>query len=374
MDLQEIRQQLDVMDSTILELFEKRMKLTEEVAKYKIEHNKNVLDRSREKEKLEKLRSLCQDKENELYAVELFKQIIAYSRINQYKILAANNMPAMFPFMESEIKKENVRVVYQGVEGAYSHAATIQYFGEGVDASHVPTFADAMKAISAGSADYAMLPIENSAAGAVSDVYDLLVHYDNYIVGETFVDVKHVLLGQEDAELDDIEVVYSHQQGLSQCSRFISEHSNWKTVAKANTAMSAKAVCEMKDKKVAAIASSYAGKLYGLKELATDITNNDTNTTRFIIVTSKKVYAKKAQKISICFEVSHESGSLYTMLSHFMFNNLNMSKIESRPIPGRSWEYRFFLDFEGNLSDIRVIDALRGVIEESNFFRILGNY
>lgn len=375
MDLKEIRKQIDEIDSTILNAFIKRMELSGEVAGYKIENGMNVLDKGREKDKLEKLCGMCKDSTEKVYVRELFKQMIAYSRINQYKLMSEHGIPVDFPFqMEDEIKKDKVRVVYQGVEGAYSHAATVQYFGENVDASHVPTFADAMKAISAGVADYAVLPLENSSAGAVCDVYDLLVHYDNYIVGETYLDVRHVLLGCADAKLSDIELVYSHPQGLKQCSRFLNEHKEWKTVESENTALSAKRVLEMHDKKAAAIASRYAGKLYGLKELATDILNNDTNTTRFIIVSSKKVYTAKAQKISICFELSHESGSLYTMLSHFMFNNLNMTKIESRPLPGRAWEYRFFLDFEGNLSEARVIDALRGIIEESNYFRILGNY
>lgn len=375
MDLREIRKQIDEIDSTILDAFIKRMELSGEVAGYKIENGLKVLDKGREKDKLEKLISMCGDDVNKVYVRELFKQIIAYSRINQYRLMAEHGISVDFPFtMEDEIKKDKVRVVYQGVEGAYSHAATVQYFGEGVDASHVPTFADAMKAISAGVADYAVLPLENSSAGSVSDVYDLLVHYDNYIVGETYLDVKHVLLGCADAELSDIELVYSHPQGLKQCSRFLNDHKEWKTIESENTAMSAKKVLEMNNKKAAAIASRYAGKLYGLKELAVNILNNDTNITRFIIISSKKIFTRNAQKISICFELSHESGSLYNMLSHFMFNNLNMTKIESRPLPGRSWEYRFFLDFEGNLSEARVIDALRGVIEESNYFRILGNY
>lgn len=374
MDLTEIRAQIDEIDSTILEAFQKRMEITSKVAEYKIANNKNVLDKAREISKVETLCAAAGDS-NKNYVKELFKQIMTYSRMNQYKLMSKHGIDIALPFvMEEEIKKDNVKVVYQGVEGAYSHAATVQYFGEGVNASHVPTFADAMKAISAGNADYAVLPIENSSAGAVSDVYDLLVHYDNYIVGETYLDVKHVLLGCEDAELSDIEIVYSHPQGLAQCSRFLNEHKEWKTIESENTAVSAKRVIEKHDRKAAAIASSYAGKLYGLKELATDILNNDTNTTRFIIVSSKKMYTAKAQKISICFELAHESGSLYTMLSHFMFNNLNMTKIESRPLPGRSWEYRFFLDFEGNLSEENVIDALRGLIEESNYFRILGNY
>ncbi len=375
MDLQEIRNQIDEVDKTILDAFVKRMELSGRVAEYKIENNKNVLDRSREIQKLDELCKMASEDIDTVYVRELFKQIIAYSRINQYQLMTKHGIKVALPFtMEEVINKNYVKVVYQGVEGAYSHAATVQYFGEGVNATHVPTFADAMKAISAGTADYAVLPLENSSAGSVSDVYDLLVHYDNYIIGETYLDVRHVLLGCEDAKLSDIEVVYSHPQGLKQCSRFLNEHKEWKTVESENTAVSAKRVLEMHNKKAAAIASRYAGKLYGLKELATDILNNDTNTTRFIIVSSKKMYTKQAQKISICFELAHESGSLYTMLSHFMFNNINMTKIESRPLPGRSWEYRFFLDFEGNLSDARVIDALRGVIEESNYFRVLGNY
>ena len=375
MDLTEIRDQLDSLDFTIKDAFLERMKLISKVAEFKADKNKEVLDKTREMQKLETLTAFITDDDEKKYVEELFKQIITYSRIKQYKLMTEYGVPVDLPFNRIDaINKDNARVVYQGVEGAYSHAATIKYFGEDVNAKHVPTFADAMKTISAGLADYAVLPIENSSAGIVSDVYDLLSRYDNYIVGEVYIDVKHVLLGCENAVLSEIERVYSHPQGFMQCSRFLSEHKHWQKVATENTAVSAKRIHNMQDEKSAAIASRYAGQLYGLKELADDILDNDTNITRFIIVSNRKIYTENADKISICFELSHESGSLYTMLSHFMFNNLNMTKIESRPIPGRSWEYRFFLDFEGNLGEERVIDALRGVIEESNYFRLLGNY
>lgn len=231
-----------------------------------------------------------------------------------------------------------------------------------------------MNALSGGRADYAVLPIENSSAGMVGDVYDLLVKYDNYIVGETEVKVEHALLGLPEAGMEDIRVVYSHPQGLMQCSKFLSEHKDWEKISTDNTAGSAKKVLEDQDISQAAIASERAGKLYGLKVLKAPINFNAANTTRFVILSSQKIYREDAGKVSICFETAHESGALYNMLSHFIYNNLNMTKIESRPMPGRTWEYRFFVDFEGNLSDPGVQNAIMGISEEAASLKILGNY
>lgn len=231
-----------------------------------------------------------------------------------------------------------------------------------------------MEAIAEGSADFAVLPIENSTAGSVNDMYDLLVEFENYIVGEQIIRCEHNLLGLPDAELSDIREVYSHPQALSQCKDFLRSHREWKQVPMENTAAAAKKVRDDQDKTKAAISSAFAGECFGLKVLKKDIYDNEANSTRFIIVTNQRIFKWNANKISICFEVPHKSGSLYNILSHFIYNNLNMTKIESRPIVGRNWEYRFFLDFEGNLNDGAVKNALRGIREEAKNMKILGNY
>ena len=269
---------------------------------------------------------------------------------------------------------ENATVVFQGVEGAYSYAAMRQYFGKNIESYHVKTWRTAMEDVTHGKADYAVLPIENSTAGIVADIYDLLMEYKLYIVGEQIIRVDHVLLGMPDAQIGDIREVCSHPQGLAQCKAFLEENPSWKKKEVENTAGAAKKVSEVGDKGVAAIASREAGEVFGLKVLAENICREKANSTRFIIVSRKPEYEEKAGKISICFELPHESGTLYNMLSHIIYNGLNMTKIESRPIPGKSWEYRFFVDFEGNLSDSAVKNALCGLSFEVQNLRIHGNY
>lgn len=375
LNLNEIRNEIDKVDASIVELFEKRMKLCKNVAQYKIENNKKVLDRAREEEKIKKVVELANGEFDKKGVEELFTQIMAISRKLQYQTLSENNLGMEINFNKiNEIKKKNIKVVYQGVPGAYSHQAMLNYFGEDSDNYNVATFKDAMEAISNGEADYAVLPIENSTAGIVNDVYDLLVEYNNYIVDQTDVLVSHALLGTKEATIDDIEVVYSHPQGLMQCHEFLEEHKGWQQIAQANTAGSAKKVTDENNKTQAAIASVIAARIYGLKVLEENINRNSENTTRFIIIGKEKVFEDKASKICISFEISHKSGTLYNILSHFIFNGLNMTKIESRPIKNKSWEYRFFVEFEGRLDEPAVLNALRGVKEEANSVKILGNY
>lgn len=231
-----------------------------------------------------------------------------------------------------------------------------------------------MEAICKGEADYAVLPIENSSAGIVGENFDLMLEYDNYIVAEQTIKIEHALLGLPDAEISDIRTVYSHPQALMQSVDFLDEHSEWERVSVKNTAVAAKQVVKEQRKDQAAIASEVSAELYGLKILKNNINYSDENSTRFIIVGGKKIRIKGAQKVSICFETAHESGSLYRMLSHFMFNNLNMVKIESRPMKDKSFEYRFFVDLQGNLGDGAVQNALRGLVEESLSMKVLGNY
>ena len=206
------------------------------------------------------------------------------------------------------------------------------------------------------------------------DLYDILTRYSNSIVAETFLPVNHALLGTAEAEEEQIKTVYSHPQALMQSSEYLNSHRDWKQISMENTAVAARKVLEDGDPTQAAVASEIAGRLYGLKVLKPSIQNNKGNTTRFVILAREQVYRRDAGKISICFEVPNESGSLYHMLSHFIYNNLNMTKIESRPIEGRNWEYRFFIDFDGNLEDSAVKNALRGLRDEARNMRILGNY
>lgn len=375
LDLNEIRGKIDAIDGKIVKLFEERMAVCREVAQYKIDTGKPVLDREREKQKIHALRAMAHGEFNARSMEELFTQIMAMSRKMQYQLLAEHGIVSDLPFEAVEkLEKQKVKVVFQGVEGAYSQAAMIQYFGETVDSYHVPEFALAMREVQEGRADFAVLPIENSSAGMVADVYDLLMEYDNAIVGECYLKVEHALLGLPGASIEEIRTVYSHPQGLMQCAHYLDGHKTWQRISLANTALSAKKVIQDQDKTQAAIASETAGKIYGLVPLDHRINDNKENTTRFIIVAAHKIYKTDAEKVSICFEIAHESGSLYNTLSHMIFNGLNMTKIESRPIPKRNWEYRFYVDFEGNLSDSAVQNALLGLKQETGMLKILGNY
>lgn len=375
MDLTECRKEIDKIDKEILRLFEQRMKVAEDVADYKIRTGKQVLDPQREKEKIETLKGMAKDDFSALGVQELFQQIMAISRKRQYQLLTEHGVEESTEFQTVDaIALKDVRVVFQGVEGAYSYAAMRAYFDKDIESYHVKTWRDAMEEVWGGKADYAVLPIENSTAGIVADIYDLLTEYHLYIVGEQIIRVEHVLLGTSDACLSDVKKIVSHAQGLAQCKPFLEAHPQWSCQEMANTAVAAQKVSVEQDRTQAAIASREAGAVYGLKVLEENICRNDQNVTRFIIVGKAPVYEKDAGKISICLELPHASGSLYHMLSHIIYNGLNMTKIESRPIPGKTWEYRFFVDFEGNLQDSAVKNALRGLMEEANWMRVLGNY
>jgi len=374
MDLLELRRQIDEIDAQMVELYEKRMDVCARVAEYKIETGKKVFDKAREDDKLRRIRAMAHSDFNSQGLAELFEQIMSMSRKLQYRLLAERGSMGNLPFIGVEgLDGGKARVVFQGAEGAYSQAAMVRYFGEEVNSFHVETFRDAMIAIDEGSADFAVLPIENSTAGIVSEIYDLLAEFENYIVGEQIIKIEHCLMGIAGTGMADIKTVYSHPQSLMQSARFLNGH-DWQQISMQNNAFAARKVAQDQDPSQAAIASEYAAKLYGLSVLEKGVNDSSTNSTRFIIVTNQKIFLKNAKKVSICFEIPHESGSLYHMLSHFIYNHLNMNRIESRPIEGRNWEYRFFIDFDGNLADSSVKNALRGLREEARNMRILGNY
>lgn len=377
-DLLLIRDEIDQVDNEITALYLKRMQLATEVAEYKIQNGKKVFDKERERSKLEKLSSLVTGSFLKNGIRELFEHIMSISRKRQYQLLTEHGIEVPNEFTEvTKICAQGSRIVFQGVEGAYAHIAMNEYFGSGTDSFHVESWREAMEAIKSGEADYAVLPIENSTAGVVAENYDLLIEYDNYIVGEQIIPIRHCLMGLPEAELSDITSVCSHPQALAQCDRYLQEHEGWDCVRESNTAVAACKVKSSGKKDKAAIASELTAKLYGLKILEKDIQTNSENSTRFIIVTNKKIFLKDAAKMSICLEVKHQSGSLYHALSHIIYNNLNMNFIQSRPLKereGTNWQYRFFIDFEGNLNESAVSNALRGLAEECESMRVLGNY
>ncbi len=373
-DLLILRDKIDVIDRQIVSLYQERMAVCKEVAEFKIETGKKVFDKVRENEKIEKVKSMVDTDFHKHAVQELFEQIMSISRKMQYQLLADHGMIGNLPFIPMEtLATRQARVVFQGAEGAYSQAAMNRFFGNEIRSFHVDTFRDAMSAIEEGSADFAVLPIENSTAGIVNEIYDLLTEFENYIVGEQIIKIEHCLMAIPETKIEDIKTVYSHPQSLMQSSNYLSK-TGWQQIGMKNNAFAAGKVKEDGRFDQAAIAGETAAEIYGLEILEKGVNNLKGNSTRFIIVTNQKVFREDAGKISICFEVPNESGSLYHMLSHFIYNNLNMTKIESRPLEGRNWEYRFFIDFEGNLADSAVKNALRGLREEARNMKILGNY
>ena len=345
LDLSESRAQIDVIDKEITRLFQKRIDVCRDVAAYKIQNNKKVLDKTRENQKLEALSKLAEDGFKEHGICDLFTQVMAICRKRQYQIMKEEGVAQPVPFdcvdeidsfkehgicdlftqacgnlqkgkhqimkeegvaqpvpfdCVDEIDKTNATVVFQGVEGAYSHAASMAYFGDLATYFHVPNFEEVMKAVANEEADFGVLPLENSSAGQVGDVYDLLTRYDNTIVGEYYLPVCHCLLGLKGADIDKIQTVYSHPQGLMQSGKFLNEHSSWQQISQANTAMAAQKVIKENNPKTAAIASETAAKLYGLEILEEGINDNKTNTTRFIIVSRKNASAGMHQRFLSC--------------------------------------------------------------------------
>lgn len=372
-DLMECRKRIDEIDRQMVELFEKRMELAMDIAAYKKSVGKPIFDAAREEEKLATLRELTQNEFNRKAIADLFKQIMSMSRRLQYTLLENQDNLGFHP-VEHFLRSPDTKVAFYGEHGAYTEQAMMEFFQTEVDGIPKETFEDVMKAIRDGEADYGVLPIENSSTGTLADIFDLLAEYDNYIIGEHLVKIEHNLWGLPGAELSNIVRVYSHRQGLLQCSDFLKQHDGIEQVVGGSTAGSARRVLEEKDIRQAAIASKRAGEYHGLQLLQKEIHNEDHNTTRFIVISKKRVYEQGAKRTSICFALPHKSGALYHMLSHFIYNNINLTKIESRPIIGKAFSYRFFVDIEGGLDHPAVMNALHCIKEEAIEMKILGSY
>ncbi len=373
-DLLQSREAIDKIDREIVRLFEERMIIAKDVAVYKMNTGKKIYDKEREEEKLRVLCELASNDFNKHGIMELFTQIMSMSRKYQYSLLSSKEVVASFLKVDRITANNDTKIVCFGEKGSYTEQAMEEFFGSDLSVMYAKTFRNVMEYIKNGEAFYGVLPIENTSTGGIADIYDLLMEYNNYIIGEHVIKVEHSLLGLPESTLADIKKVYSHPQGLMQCSKYLENHKEMEALNALSTADSAKKVLEDKDISIGAIASERAANFYGLKILARSINHEETNSTRFIVISKEQLYLSKANKMSICFEIPHKSGSLYNILSHFIYNNLNMTKIESRPIEGRKFEYRFFVDFEGNLEEPGVVNALFGIKEEAVNLKILGNY
>ena len=264
-----------------------------------------------------------------------------------------------------------IHVSFQGERGAYSEAAARSFFNEEIETIPLSTFAEVLENTSTDKTEYAILPIENSLEGSVGESYDLLYSTSLNATGEVYHRIEHCLIGV--GKLDEIDTVYSHPQALGQCRKFIEQH-NMKTIPAYDTAGSVKIVKELDKKNCACIASKVASAIHNLPIIAENIANNLNNYTRFLMLSKEKSPETGNDKTSIIFSIKHEPGSLHRIIENFHKNNVNLTKIESRPTKTNMWEYNFYVDFEGHEKNPQISKMLDKIKQETLFMKVLGSY
>ncbi len=376
MELSEIRAEIDRIDEQLTALLCRRMDCSGKVADYKAVHHLPVLNEEREREVLRQVRALG-DEYHTGYgdaAALVFSTMMDASRALQHQRLDAGESlrARLAGASRALIPADAARVVCQGVPGAYSHQAAGRLF-PGTSPRFVPAFSDVFAAVAGGTADYGVLPVENSTAGSVNEVYDLVMKHRFSIAAAVEVPVRHCLLALSGAKRERLTAVYSKQEALAQCAEYI-DANGLEARQYSNTAAAAEMVAQSGDTTIAAIASEKAAELYGLDILAKNIQTSNNNTTRFIAISRELVIPGNANKISLIFALPHVTGSLYRTLSRFAMAGLNLTKLESRPLRGSGFQYNFYLDFEGSLSHPGTVDLLCALSEEMPAFSFLGNY
>lgn len=264
-----------------------------------------------------------------------------------------------------------IHVSFQGERGAYSEAAARSFFNEQIETIPQTTFAEVLESASSDKTQYAVLPVENSLEGSVGESYDLLYSTSLNATGEIYHRIEHCLIGT--GNIDEIDTVYSHPQALGQCRKFIEEH-HMKTIPAYDTAGSVKMVKELNKVNCACIASKDAAEIYEMPIILDNIANNLNNYTRFLILSKENNSETGNDKTSIIFSIKHEPGSLYRIIENFNKNNVNLTKIESRPTKSNTWEYNFYVDFEGHQNNSKILEMLEKIKQETLFMKILGSY
>ncbi len=369
-NLSEIRAEIDKIDNELIELFKKRMDCAKMVGLYKKENNIPVLNQGRENEILDSVEE--RGGEYGAHARLLYTNIMELSRALQHTIVGSGKSLRDILSTSSQPEKDGIKVGYQGIKGANGHEAAVRLFPKG-EAVEYKTFADVFEAVDREEVSFGVLPVENSTAGSVSAVYDLILKHRFYIVGALDLPIDYCLCGLVQSEFKDIEKIWSHPQSISQCANYIAKN-NFEAISCANTAVAARDVANEKRLNVAAICSYKAAEEYGLKILDNHLQDNKENTTRFIVISKKLYISKDANKISLCFSLPHVTGSLYSLLCRFNSLGLNLTKIESRPRKDKEFEYLFYLDFSGNVHSENVVDLISQLSEEMPEFSFLGNY
>ena len=374
MELKDYRDKLDRIDDEMAALFKKRMETVREVADYKRETNTPVLASGREREILYRVTGLCGE-ELEEYAKILWSTLLELSRDYQENRLSTGESALVAEILAAaektgEFPKRAV-VACQGTEGAYSQIACDKLFPVS-QILYCNRFDGVFRAVEAGMCRYGVLPIENSSAGSVTEVYDLMERYNCKIVRSLKLKVEHCLLARPGVKLSDVKEVVAHEQALNQCSEFL-KSCGAKVTVFSNNAAAAKYVAESGRTDVAAIASASCAGLYGLAVLSDHVANTDHNYTRFICISKQLEVYEGANKITFVASASHRPGSLYSLIAKFATRGLNICKLESRPIPGKDFEFRFYFDVEASVWS-KDTQTILSQLEKEEFFTFLGAY
>lgn len=376
MELTDYRKEIDAIDADLTALFYKRMAVAAEIAAYKKANGLPALDAKRERDKL---RELMQNSPEALkdYTAQLYSLIFELSRSYQNRILGSNStLPAD---IERAIKDttplfpEDATVACQGVEGAYSQIACEKLFRM-PNVFYCSTFDAVFSAIESGFCRYGVIPLENSTAGSVNAVYDLMMRHNFRIVRSVRLKVDHNLLAKKGVKLEDIREIYSHEQAINQCSAFLAKLKNVKVISCENTAAAAKFVAESDRRDIAALSSRACIELYGLDCLAASVQDEGGNFTRFICISKNLEIYPGADRTSLMMVLPHRPGSLYKVLSRFYALGINLNKLESRPMPERNFEFMFYFDLDTSVYSPQFIQLMGELEDVCESFAYLGSY
>lgn len=375
MELSEIREKIDGVDEQLLKLFLERMALSEEVAVYKNEHHLPILNKAREREILAKVTEQAGEKER--YAYHLFTTLFELARSRQAELVASpTKVEAQVKAALAaggEIFPQTGLVACQGVEGANSQAACDRLLPRG-NIVYVKTFDAVVSAVESGLCKFGVLPIENSSNGSVRKVYELLQDHRLSVVRSTRLCIRHELLALPGVKQEEITEIYSHEQAIGQCSKFLNSLNGVKVIPCGNTAMAAQKVAESGSRHAAAISSHPCAALYGLECVNDEIQDSDNNYTRFYCITKNPVIYAGANRISLIIGCDNKPGALYDILSKLAALGINMTKLESCPVTGRNFEFIFFLELEASVLESSVLAMLEELERSCASLHFLGNY
>ena len=375
MELSEIRAKSDAVDDQLLQLFLERMALAEDVAAYKNEHNLPIVNKTREREVLAKVMEHAGDKER--YAYHLFSTLFELARSRQAELISAPTRVAAqiksALAAGSDIFPQTGLVACQGVEGANSQEACDRLLPRG-NIVYVKTFNAVVSAVESGLCKFGVLPIENSSNGSVRAVYELLQDHKLSIVRSTRLCIRHELLTLPGVKMEDITEIYSHQQAIGQCSKFLNGLNGVHVIPCDNTAVAAQMVAESGNRHAAAISSHPCTALYGLECINDQIQDSDNNYTRFICISKTPAIYAGANRISLIVSTDNKPGALYEILSKLAALDINMTKLESCPVTGRNFEFIFFLEIEASVQDPSVLAMLQELERNCSGFQYLGSY